>query len=112
KPDLKTGFVATEADWKEAWAKVNPKVELPKVDFGKHFLLVNPRDAADPNRSSVSILKDDKGVVTMSETFTLIGFKPSDRTVYRFYKVAREGLTAVRYFDPAKGKPVVNPLPK
>jgi Protein of unknown function (DUF3592) len=112
KPDLKTGFVATEADWKEAWEKVNPKAKLPKVDFAKHVLLVTERDAADPNRRSVSVLKDDKGTVKLSEVSTLIGFKPSDQTTYRFYKVSREGVTAVRYFDPAKQEWVVNPLPK
>jgi hypothetical protein len=112
KPEFKTGFVATEAEWKEAWAKVNPKEKLPEVDFAKHFLLVSPRDAANPNRSSASVLKDDKGVATVSETSTLIGFKPSDQTIYRFYKVSREGVTGVRRFDPAQKKSVVDPLPK
>src|SRR5262245_51922927 len=74
KPDLKTGFVATEAKWKETWAKVNPKQKLPKVDFAKHFLLVIERDAADPNRCIVSLLKDAKGVVSMTATFTCIAF--------------------------------------
>src|SRR5262249_22247748 len=74
KPDLKTGFVATEANWKAAWEKINPKVKLPEVDFAKHFLLVSARDAADPNLRSASVLKDDKGVVTVSEASTLIGF--------------------------------------
>jgi hypothetical protein len=112
KPDLKTGLVATAAKWKEAWAKVNPKEKLPEVDFVKHFLLVSARDAADPNLRSASVLKDDKGVVTVSEVSTLIGFEPSDRTIYRFYKVSREGVTAVRRFDPAQKTWVVNPLPK
>src|SRR4051812_29375117 len=61
KPDFKTGFVATETEWKETWAKVNPKQGLPKVDFAKHFLLVLERDAADPNRYIVSLFKDAKG---------------------------------------------------
>src|SRR5262245_58793441 len=112
KPELKTGFVATEAKWKEAWAKVNPKAKLPAVDFAQHFLLVSAQDAADPNRRSASVLKDDKGVVTVSEASTLIGFTPSDQTVYRFYKVSREGVTGVRRFEPAQKKSVVVPLPK
>jgi hypothetical protein len=112
KPDLSTGFVATEAKWKETWAKVNPKQELPKVDFAKHFLLVIEQDAADPNHCSVSILKDGKGVVSMSVSCTCIGFKPSDRTTYYFYRVSREGVTGVHRFDPAKQKVVVEPLPK
>jgi hypothetical protein len=112
KPKLKTGFVATEKEWKEVWATVNPKEKLPEVDFAKHFLLVSGQDAADPNRRSASVLKDDKGVVTVSETSTLIGFKPSDQTIYRFYKVSREGVTGVRRFDPAQKKSVVDLLPK
>jgi hypothetical protein len=112
KPQLKTGFVATEAEWKEAWAKVKPKEKLPEVDFAKHFLLVSTQDAADPNRSSISVLKDDKGVVTVSVTSTLIGFRASDETIYRFHKVSREGVTGVRRFDPAQKKSVVDLLPK
>lgn len=112
KPDLNTGFVATEARWKEVWAKVNPKEKLPAVDFTKHFLLVMERDAVDPNRSSVSVLKDKKGAVTVGGISTLIGFKPSDQTKYCFFKVSREGVTAVRYFDPTKQNWVVNSLPK
>jgi hypothetical protein len=112
KPELKTGFIAAEADWKAVWAKVNPKEKLPAVDFAKHFLLVATHDAADPNRRFVSVLKDDKGVVTLNVGSTLIGFKASDRTVYTFYKVSREGVTGVRRFDPAQKKAVVDPLPK
>ena len=112
KPELKTGFVATEATWKEVWAKVNPKEKRPGVDFTKHFLLVGTQDAADPNRRSASVVKDDKGVVTVREISTLIGFKPSDRTIYRFYKVSREGVTGVRRFDPVQKKQLVDPLPK
>jgi hypothetical protein len=112
KPDLKTGFVATEGAWKEVWAKVNPKDQLPPVDFAKHFLLVSAQDAADPNRRRASILKNDKGVVTVSEISTLIGFQPSDQTIYRFYKVSREGVTGVRRFDPTQKQSVIDPLPK
>jgi hypothetical protein len=112
KPDLKTGFVATEAKWKEVWEKVNPKVKRPTVDFARHFLLVMERDAADPNRRSVSVLKDKKGAVGVGGIETLIGFEPSNQTTYRFYKLSRAGVTAVRHFDQAKGKWVVNPLPK
>jgi hypothetical protein len=113
KPDLKTGFVATEAKWKETWAKVNPKQKLPKVDFARHFLLlVEQRDAADPNRCIISVHKDDKGVVSVSATCTCIGFQPSDRTTYRFYRVSRKGVTGVGRFDPEKNKVVIEPLPK
>jgi hypothetical protein len=112
KPELKTGFIAAEAGWKEVWAKVNPKEKLPAVDFAKHILLVSTQDAADPNRRSASVLKDDKGVVRLIETSTLIGFKASDQTIYRFYKVSREGVTGVRRFDPAQKKAVIDPLPQ
>ena len=112
KPALKTGFIASEAEWKEVWAKVNPKQKLPAVDFAKHFLLVTTKDQADPNRSSISVLKDDKGVVRVSEISTLIGFKPSDQTIYRFHKVSRKGVTGVHRFDPAQAKVVIDPLPK
>jgi hypothetical protein len=112
KPDLNTGFVATAAKWKEVWAKVNPKEKIPKVDFTKHFLLVMERDAVDPNRVSVEVLKNKKGTVGVGGISTLIGFEPSNQSTYRFYKVSRQGVTAVRYFDPAKQKYVVNPLPK
>lgn len=112
KPDLKTGFIAAEAEWKQVWAKVQPKEKLPAVDFAKHFLVVSTQDAADPNRRSASVLKDDKGIVTVSELSTLIGFQPSEQTIYRFYKVARQGVAGVRRFDPAQKKAVVDPLPK
>jgi hypothetical protein len=112
KPQLKTGFIASEADWKGVWAKVNPKEKPPAVDFTKHVLLVTTHDAADPNRRFVSLLKDDKGVVTVSEGSTLIGFQASDRTVYSFHKVAREGVSSVRRFDPAQKQRVVDPLPR
>jgi hypothetical protein len=112
KPALKTGFIATEADWKNVWAKVNPKEKLPAVDFAKHFLLVTMQDPADPNKRSMSVLKDDKGIVTVNEISTLIGFQASGQTTYRFHKVSREGVTAVSRFDPAKMKMVVDPLPK
>src|SRR5262245_54256740 len=87
KPDLKTGFIATEAEWKEVWAKVNPNEKMPAVDFAKHILLVTTQDKADPNRTSVSVSKDDKGTVTLNMASTLIGFKASDQTIYRFHKV-------------------------
>jgi hypothetical protein len=112
KPELKTNFVATEKEWKAVWEKVNPKEKLPEVDFAKHFLLVTTQDAADPNKSSVSASKDDKGVITVSVISTLIGFKASDQTIYRFHKVSREGVTGVQRFDPAQKKMVVDPLPK
>lgn len=99
KPALKIGFIAAEADWKEVWAKVNPKEKLPDVDFARHFLLVEMRDAADPNRSTASVVKDEEGVVTMTVVSTLIGFEASDRTIYRFHKVSREGVTGVMRFD-------------
>jgi hypothetical protein len=112
KPELKTDFIATEADWKTVWAKVNPTEKLPDVDFARHFLLVAMYDAADPNKRSVSALKDDKGVITLNVISTLIGFQASDRTGYTFYKLSREGVTGVRRFDPAQKKAVVDPLPK
>jgi hypothetical protein len=112
KPDLKSGFVATEAKWKEVWAKVNPKVKRPEVDFARHFLVILERDAADPNRSSALLFKNKKGTVTVDQMSTLIGFEASNQTTFRFYKVWRAGVTAVRHFDPAKEKWVVNPLPK
>ena len=112
RPEVKNVFVATAAGWKDVWAKVNPKEKLPDVDFTRHFLLISRQDAADPNRRTTSIFRDDDGVVTLEEMSTLIGYESSDRTVYRFYKVSREGVTGVRSFDPAKGKPVVDPLPK
>jgi hypothetical protein len=112
KPALKTGFIASEAEWKVVWEKVNPKEKLPAVDFTKHFLLVTTKDAADPNKVSVAVLKDDKGVVQLSGISTLIGFTPSDQTIYRFYKVSREGVTGVRWFDPVQMKMVLDPLPK
>ena len=112
KPALKTGFIASEAEWKEVWAKVNPKEKLPPVDFAKHFLLVTTKDPADPNKSSVSVLKDGKGVVSVNEISTLIGYKASDQTTYRFYKVSREGVTGVHRFDAAQMKMVLDPLPK
>jgi hypothetical protein len=112
KPDLKTGFIAAEADWKAVWARVNPKETPPAVDFTKHFLLVSTQDAADPNRRGTSVVKDDKGVVSLREVSTLVGFRPSDRTIYRFHKVSREGVTGVRRFDPAQKKSVVDPLPR
>lgn len=112
KPDLKGGFIATQAKWKEAWGKVNPKAKLPKVDFTKHFLLVYQQDAADPNRIGASVVKDAKGVVSMRVISTLIGFRGSDTTKYRFYKVSREGVAGVRSYDGAKGAAVDTPLPK
>jgi hypothetical protein len=112
KPELKTGFIAAEADWQAVWARVSPKEKPPAIDFTKHFLLVSTQDAADPNRRRASAVKDDKGVVTLTEVSTLIGFEASDRTIYRFHKVSREGVTGVRRFDAAQKKPVVDPLPK
>ncbi len=111
KPELKTHFVATEATWKDAWGKINPKEKLPEIDFTKQFLLVSMQDAADPNRRSTSVVKDDKGVVTIREISTLIGFQSSNETIYRFYKVSRAGVTGVRRFDPVQKKTVVDPLP-
>ncbi|HKB38370.1 MAG TPA: hypothetical protein VKD72_18145 [Gemmataceae bacterium] len=112
KPKLKTGFLAAEADWKAVWARVNPREKLPAVDFTKHFLLISTQDAADPNRRGASAVKDDKGIVTLNEVSTLIGFEPSEQTIYRFYKVSRAGVTGLRRFDPAQKKVVVDPLPK
>jgi hypothetical protein len=112
KPDLKGGFIATQAKWKEAWKKVNPKAKLPKVDFTKHILLVSEQDTADPNRSSVTVVKDAKGTVSLSIFSTLIGFTPSGTTKYTFHKVDRKGLTGVNQYDTAKGAMVVTPLPK
>lgn len=112
KPDLKTGFIAAEEKWKEVWEKVGGKEKLPKVDFAKHILLVTEKDAADPNRGSATVSKDDKGAVTVNMISTLIGFEPSGQTKYTFHKVSREGVTAVRRFDPAAMKMVSEPLPK
>lgn len=112
KPDLKGGFIATEAKWKEVWEKLKAKEEMPKVDFAKHILLVTEKDAADPNRGSVTVVKDDKGAVTVNMISTLIGFQPSGQTKYTFHKVSREGITAVRRFDPQAKKWVNEPLPK
>ncbi|HEY1189509.1 MAG TPA: hypothetical protein VGE74_17825 [Gemmata sp.] len=112
KPELKTHFIASEDDWKTVWTKINPKAKLPAVDFSKHLLLVTQQDAADPNRSNLSVTKDDKGVVGYIVSSTLIGFEASDRTTYQFYKVSREGVTGVRRYDGAQKKTVVDPLPK
>lgn len=112
KPELKTGFIATEAEWKDVWAKVNPKDKLPTVDFMKHMLLITTKDPADPNKGSISVVKDDKGVLKIMQISTLIGFQPSGQTAYSFHKVAREGVTGVQRFDAAQKKMVVDPLPK
>lgn len=112
KPDLKTGFIATEADWKAAWGKINPEGKAPAVDFAKHFLLVSSHDAADPNRRFVNLVKDAKGILSVTIGSTLIGFEPSNQTVFEFYKVSREGVTGVRRFDPVTMKMVVEPLSK
>jgi hypothetical protein len=110
QPESKTGFIAAETEWKEVWAKVSSK-KLPEVDFGKHLLLIGRQDAADPNRRSASVVKDEEGVVTLSIVTTLIGFESSDRTIFTFYKVSREGVTGVRRFDAKQKKMVVEPLP-
>jgi hypothetical protein len=114
RPELKTGWIATEADWKEVRAKFNPKEKLPAVDFTKHFLLVATHDAADPNRRAPTVLKDDKGVVTLSVKFPerRLGFTASDRIVYTFYKVSREGVTGVLRPTGVFDKTLVEPLPK
>jgi hypothetical protein len=112
KPALKTSFIASEAEWKMVWNKVNPNEKPPAVDFAKHFLLVTLKNQADPNKSGVSVLKDGNGVVRVNEISTLIGFKASMQTIYRFHKVSREGVTGVLRFDPMQKKMVVDPLPK
>ncbi len=112
KPELKAGYIATAAEWKEVWAKVNPKDKLPAVDFMKDILLITMKDAADPNKGSVSVAKDDKGVLKVLQISTKIGFQPSTQTTYSFHKVSRDGVTGVERFDPAQKKMVVDPLPK
>lgn len=112
RPALKTGFVADEIAWKKVWLQVNAKEKLPEVDFTRDFLLISTQDAADPNRRSTSVVKDEKGVVAVEEISTLIGFDPSDQTIYRFHKVPRAGVTGVRRFDAETKKAVVDPLTK
>ena len=112
KPDIKTGFVATEGEWAAVWALVNPNEKQPAVDFTKHILLVSTQDAADPNKTNASVVKDKKGTAYVSVITTLIGFENSDKTIYRFHKVSRDGITGVRYHAPGKKGPEVHPLPK
>jgi hypothetical protein len=112
KPELKTGFIATERDWKRIWAHLNPIEELPAIDFTEHFLLVGTQDAADPNQQNTVVLKDDEGVVLLSGETTLIGFEPSDQTIYRFHKLTRAGVTGIRRGTPVRGEYPVDPLPK
>ena len=112
KPELRFRFIADKSEWKKVWEKINEDQELPEIDFSKHFLLFSLQDAADPNRQSMSVVKDDKGVVTATVTSTLIGFESSDRTIFRFYKISREGVTGVGRYDRERRKLVVDPLPK
>jgi hypothetical protein len=109
---IPTGFIATEANWKEVWAKVQPKEKLPAVDFARHFLLISTQDRADPNRQRVSVRKNEEGTVTVNVISTLIGFESSEETIYRFHKVSREGVTGIGRFDAVQKKLVVDLLPK
>ena len=77
-----------------------------------YILLVSTQDAADPNKTNASVVKDKKGTAFVSIITTLIGFEASDNTIYRFHKVSRDGITGVRYHAPGKKGPEVHPLPK
>ena len=112
QPKLKTSFIATNKDWKRVWGTISPKGAMPKVDFSKHFLLVSSHDAADPNKRRVFASKDPKGVVKLLIASTRIGFRPSNRATFTFYKVERAGVTGINRYDRAKGKSVIDPLPK
>ena len=113
QPDLTTGFIATDAKWKDIWTKVAPSGKVPAVNFTKNFVLVTKQDAADPNHVSLRVRRDDQGVVFVSRVSTLIGFEGSDRIKYRFHVVSREGVTGVIDLDRVDlgEKPKINPLP-
>src|SRR5262249_45456682 len=100
-------IIATQAEWQVVWAKVNPTDKLPEVDFTKQFLVLSMQDAADPDPGSafISISKDDKGIIAVNWCSWQMEYAPSDKTIYRFYKVSREGATGVNVNGEAMSLP-------
>lgn len=104
-------FVATANAWKKWWKELQGKKELPKVDFKKSMLLLSFKDAADPNRGSMTIRLNDKGHLEVLSLSTLIGFRPSDMTKITISQIPREGVKAVKRYDPKARKMVTDPVP-
>ena len=112
KPKLKTDYIADAEEWNRVYRVFSAEGKIPQVDFTKHFVVVSTHDKADPNRRGVTIVKNAKGTVAVRIISTLIGFQPSNETVYTFYVVPRAGVTGVERYDRETKKNVVDPFPK
>lgn len=89
-------FVADSEALHDLWDELDlPGEELPEVDFEDNLLLIEHRDAADPNHVRYSAMLNEDGELEVGAMTTLMGFPPSDRVKLVFLAYPREGVTAV-----------------
>lgn len=69
--------------------------EKPDVDFRESILLIEYRDAADPNRVRWGGRLNAAGELELMGMSTLMGFEPSDEVKIEFLVVPREGVTGI-----------------
>ena len=89
-------FITNAARFSNAWKQLGFSSRLPSVDFNKSFIATYSRDANDPNKVSLAILRNEDGIARISAWRTLVGYPRSDDTFVVFFEVSREGVKGFR----------------
>ena len=110
-PEVEYDVVVSSRHWKELWLGIKPHEKAPDIDFANNFIIINRKDAADPNSLGISVIADSAGVVRVEVLSTRIGFKPSRRTKLIFSELSREGVSGVLREHPTLRRGVVIPIP-
>lgn len=106
---IKPGLViTTQKQFTEAWRKLKGG-DQPKISFDSAFVVLHVRDAADPNRHRFSA-RIKGGALEVLALSTRIGFQRSDRTLTTVLEFSRDGVEAVRAYNPKTRKHVTTPL--
>jgi len=89
-------FIADADALAEYWESTEFDMgEKPELEFDEAIVVIEYRDAADPNRVRYMGRVNSDGELEVMGMTTMMGFPPSDQFKLTFLIVPREGVTAV-----------------
>ncbi len=100
--------ITTNEQFNQIWKKLKGG-DQPKISFETSFIVLHVRDAANPNRHRFSARVKD-GELEVLALSTRIGFQRSDKTLTTILEVSRDGISAVRAYNPKTKKHITTAL--
>ncbi len=99
-------YVSDSATWKFLWDQLDPKADVPKVDFDESIVLLHARDKNDPNqyRFRIRVIDPESKTIELMGMATRKGFQPSDQKRLMMFAIDRKDVGYVQAYDKSTRK--------